>query len=124
MRSATACVVGSGNMATCCNARSQRKPSEMPVSASSSGSGGPMLSISARVRIVVGDMGVLFLVLRCDFPAGAAGSVGRDNKRRTSRIGIRRTADALIKIGQTSQGDSVVGTGLARGSVAAARDAV
>src|ERR1043166_1841281 len=106
MRSATASVVGSGNMATCFNARSQRKPSEMPVSASSSGSGGPMLSISARVRIVVWDMWVLFLLLRCELPADADGSVGRDNKRRTSRIGIRRTADALIKIGQTSQGDN------------------
>src|SRR5688500_7260150 len=56
MRSATAWVVGSGSMATCFNARSQRKASEMPVSATSSGSGGPMLSISARVRIAVCDM--------------------------------------------------------------------
>src|SRR6185369_11674383 len=75
MRSETAVVVGSGSMATCFSARSQRNCSEMPVSAISSGSGGPMLSISARVRMAVCDMVFLFIEV------GPIGPIGLISQR-------------------------------------------
>src|SRR5437868_15474896 len=46
-------VVGSANCATNLSARSARKLADTSVSANSSGTGGPMLSISTRERIVV-----------------------------------------------------------------------
>src|SRR5690242_3120616 len=129
MRSATLFVVGSGSMATCFSARSQRKPSEMPVSRNSSGSGGPMLSISARVRIVVWDMRVsLFFLVGRVGPVGpgflspyADSAVRGHNERGAGGISLRGTADALIKISETSQCDRVVGIDLSRRFVVADR---
>src|SRR6266508_160053 len=52
----TTTAVGSGSMATCLSAKSQRKPSPMPRSGISSGTGGPIDSTSTRESIVVCDM--------------------------------------------------------------------
>src|SRR5829696_1976030 len=104
MRSATAVVVGSGSMATCFNARSQRNCSAMPVSFISSGSGGPMLSISARLRMVVWDMFGSLFVLVVLFTAGHSSVVVlRHRERGASGIGFHGAADALVKIREASQ---------------------
>src|SRR5688572_7409892 len=94
-------------MATCFSARSHRNCSAMPVSCSSSGSGGPMLSISARVRMDVWDMfGSLSLVVL--FTAGDNTAVVlRQRECSASGIGFHGAANTLVEISKTSQSERV-----------------
>src|SRR6185295_3940408 len=110
-------------MATCFSARSQRKPSEIPVSPISSGSGGPMLSISARVRIAVCDIGVSlfsknrsYRTYRTYFLATRCGSTIVQGERECD-AGVFRfhgSTYALVEIGQPSQRHRVIRIDLPR----------
>src|ERR1044071_8636247 len=107
-------VCGSGICATCFKARSHRKLSGTSASRSSSRTGGPIDSISTRVRIPVC---VVITRLRfLSFFGGGDRLAGVDGGKSLTRVGgLLAAAGVLVEFGELAQDVLRLGLELARG---------